>query len=69
MPTGLLNDTENRAAANLKDQLVRMFDECERKGGYTPEAAEFHDRYMKGGDAGIDAKTKEIFGVNPSETR
>jgi hypothetical protein len=67
MPTDVLSESENRAAESLKTQLVRMFAECERKGGYTPEAAEFFDRYHDLG--GQDAKIKELFGVSVSETR
>jgi hypothetical protein len=67
MPTGWLDERERKAAQSFGTQMVRMFEECERKGGYTPEAADFYDRYHDLG--GYDEKIKELFGVNPSELR
>ena len=47
--------------------MVRMFEDCERKGGFTDEAANFYDRYNDLG--GYDEKKKELFGVSPSEVK
>jgi hypothetical protein len=66
-PDGWLDDKERKAAETLRAHMVRMFDECEKKGGYTIEAAEFYDRYHDLG--GYDKKIKELFGVNPSDVR
>ena len=66
-PKDWLDEREQRGAEALRTQLARMVEECERKGGYTAEAAEFYDRYHDG--SGYDAKIKELFGVNPSDLR
>lgn len=67
MPTALLDKREQRAAEAFAAQLVRMVEECDKKGGYTTEAADFYDHYHD--SAGNDEKIKELFGVNPSELR
>lgn len=66
-PNSWLDEREQRPTEAFKAQLVSLFEGCRRKGGYTPEAAEFYDRYHD--VAGWDAKIKEMFGVNPSEPR
>jgi hypothetical protein len=65
MPTEWLDERERKAVDGLRAQMVRMFEDCERKGGYTTEAANFYDRYHDLG--GYDEKIQELFGVNPSE--
>ena len=67
MPTAWLDDRERRAAESLRAQMVRMFEDCERNGGFTDEAANFYDRYNDLG--GYDEKIKELFGVSPSEVK
>jgi hypothetical protein len=67
MPTDWLDERERKSAESLRVQLVKMFEECERKGGYTAEAADFYDRYHD--LRGYDEKIQELFGVNPSELR
>jgi hypothetical protein len=37
---------------NFKAEIVRLNADCERKGGYTSEAATYYDRYS--GDQSID---------------
>jgi len=64
-PDDWLDERERRAAGSFRAQMVRMFADCEKKGGYTPEAAEFYDRYHD--LSGQDEKIKELFGVNPSK--
>ena len=66
-PDDWLNERERKAAAVLRAQMVRMFADCETKGGYTTEAAQFYDRYQDLG--GYDRKIEELFGVNPSATK
>jgi len=67
MPTTLLDEREQRAAKAFTAQLVRMAEECEKKGGYTTEAADFYDHYHDLG--GYDEKIKELFGVDSSELK
>ena len=67
MPTGWLDERERKAAESFSTQMVRMFEECKKKGGYTLEAADFYDRYHDLG--GYDAKIKDLFGVDPSELK
>jgi hypothetical protein len=66
-PDDWLDERERKAAASLRAQMVRMFADCEKKGGYTAEAAEFYDRYHD--LSGYDRKINEVFGVNPSEIK
>jgi hypothetical protein len=61
-PVDWLNTQEQAIAKGFANQLTAMFKACEAKGGYTPEAAEFIDKYR--GMGGIDAKMKELFGVS-----
>jgi hypothetical protein len=67
MPTSWLDEREQRATEAFTAQVVRMVEECEKKGGYTTEAADFYDRYHDLG--GYDEKIKELLGVNASELR
>jgi hypothetical protein len=62
-----LSASEISALDGLRKQLDQLFDGCQKKGGYTPEGAEFYDRYSDIG--GWDTKVKELFGVNPSEAK
>jgi len=55
-----LDGSELRAVDGFRTQLIKLIGDCERKGGYTPEAAEFYDRYHDIG--GWDLKIKELFG-------
>ena len=66
-PDDWLDERERKAAAVLRAQMVRMFADCETKGGYTAEAAQFYDRYQDLG--GSDQKIEELFGVNPSAVK
>jgi hypothetical protein len=47
---GWLSDKELAAFEAFKLELVRLNDDCAKKGGYTAEAADYYDRY-KGGRA------------------
>lgn len=40
-----LNEQERRAAIDLKNYILKLNSECEKKGGYTTEAAEYYDNY------------------------
>jgi hypothetical protein len=62
-----LSATELAAVESFRNQLVRLYDGCQKKGGYTQEGSEFYDRYFDIG--GWDLKVKELFGVNPSELK
>jgi hypothetical protein len=66
-PNSWLDQSEINAADTFKAQIIRLFKDCETKGGYTPEAADFYDKYHDLG--GYDLKIKELFGVNPSEVK
>jgi hypothetical protein len=66
-PNTWLEPNEINAAGALRNDVIRLFKDCETKGGYTTEAADFYDKYHD--TAGHDLKLKEMFGVNPSEVR
>jgi hypothetical protein len=51
-----LNDNDLKALEKFKAEVVRLNADCEKKGGYTAEAAEFYDRY--GRDHTIDKATE-----------
>lgn len=52
-----LNDKELAVMQRFKAEIVRMNADCEKKGGYTPEAMTYYDRYS--GDHNID-KAKQL---------
>jgi hypothetical protein len=52
-----LNDKELAVMQRFKTEIVRLNADCEKKGGYTPEAATYYDRYS--GDHNID-KAKQL---------
>jgi hypothetical protein len=47
-----LNDKELAVIQKFKAEIVRLNADCEKKGGYTPEAVTFYDRYS--GDHNIE---------------
>jgi hypothetical protein len=47
-----LNDKELAVMQKFKTEIVRLNADCEKKGGYTPEAVTYYDRYS--GDHNID---------------
>jgi hypothetical protein len=47
-----LNDKELVIVRKFKAEIVRLNADCEKKGGYTPEAVTYYDRYS--GDHNID---------------
>ncbi|RXG93245.1 hypothetical protein [Bradyrhizobium vignae] len=59
-PREWLNDQERVKAMTFAQQLITMFKACEKKGGYTPEGAEFVDNYRR--PRGVDEKSRELFG-------
>ena len=60
IPRDWLSGQERIQAKMFAQQLISMFKACEKKGGYTPEAAEFVDYYRSA--RGIDEKSRELFG-------
>jgi len=44
---GWLSDKELATFETFKQELVRMNDDCAKKGGYTAEAADYYDRYKE----------------------
>jgi hypothetical protein len=62
LPVQWMNETDLTAARQFQKTILAMYEVCQRKGGYTPEAAEYNDKYRDA--AGIDAKMKELFGVS-----
>ena len=62
-----LDANESMAIDGFRKQVVKLFADCEKKGGYTGDGADFYDRYADVG--GWDLKIKELFGVNPSELK
>ena len=53
-----LSDADLGALAKFKADVVRLESECERKGGYTKEAADYYDLY--GRDHAVD-KARQLF--------
>jgi hypothetical protein len=62
-PLTWLEPQHHSAANKFKAELIELFVGCERKGGYTPQYAEFYDKYSKV-PAGTDLKIKELFGFD-----
>jgi hypothetical protein len=61
IPTNLLDEREQQITKRFRDQLITMFNECSKKGGYTSEAAALIDG--SNGDATVFAKrAREMFG-------
>jgi hypothetical protein len=52
-----LSDKELVFMQKFKGEIVRLNADCEKKGGYTPEAETYYDRYS--GDHNID-KAKQL---------
>ncbi|OSJ32020.1 hypothetical protein BSZ19_20380 [Bradyrhizobium japonicum] len=44
---GWLSDKELATFETFKQELVRLNDDCAKKGGYTVEAADYYDRYKE----------------------
>jgi hypothetical protein len=64
-PTAILSEPQKAAAQTLRAEILRLYDSCAKKGGYTSEAAEFLDRrigenYLRE----ADMKVKELFGID-----
>jgi hypothetical protein len=51
-----LNDKELAVMQKFKAEILRLNSDCEKKGGYTPEAVTYYDRYS--GDHNIDKATQ-----------
>ncbi|MGY4428484.1 hypothetical protein ACVWWO_000961 [Bradyrhizobium sp. F1.13.1] len=66
-PSGWLNESDQRAADIYRNELTTLFRGVQAKGGFTPEAADYYDKYQDLG--GQDKKIIELFGFNPSEPR
>lgn len=64
-PNGWLSERDQTAVTAFKNELVALFKSVQAKGGYTPEAADFYDKYNDLG--GQDKKIVELFGFNPSQ--
>jgi len=65
MPTDWLDEKERAATEKFKTEIIGLFDACAAKGGFTPAAADYYDRYHD--LAGYDRKIEELFGYNPSK--
>ncbi len=52
-----LSDNELVVVKKFKSEIVRLNADCEKKGGYTPEAVTYYDRYS--GDHNVD-KAKQL---------
>ena len=61
-PTALLSDQQKTASEAFRAQILALYDDCVRKGGYTPEAASFLDRHVSEGYLReADLKVSELF--------
>ncbi|WP_245448792.1 hypothetical protein [Bradyrhizobium ottawaense] len=53
---GWLSEKELATFETFKLELVRLNDNCAKKGGYTPEASDYYDRYKEGQNDKAQAK-------------
>ena len=53
---------EQAIAERFIGEVMQLYKGCTVKGGFTPEAAAFYDRYQ--GMSGADIKMKELFNVS-----
>ncbi|PSO30273.1 hypothetical protein [Bradyrhizobium sp. MOS002] len=60
LPTPWVAERDAEAARKLTDEILALYDDCVKQGGYTSEAAKFVDRY--GDTKGFNDKLKETFG-------
>jgi len=67
-PLTWLQREHYEAAEKFKLELITLFEECEKKGGYTRQYADFYDRYV-GAEDGLDLKIIELFGLNVNAMR
>lgn len=66
IPTSLLSDPQKAAAQSFRGQVLKLYNDSVKKGGYTPETATFLD---EGGDdwtGAADKRVREIFAVDTS---
>ncbi len=64
-PIAILSEPQKAAAQALRVELLRLYDSCAKRGGYTPEAAEYLDRHI--GENYLreaDMTVKELFGID-----
>jgi hypothetical protein len=66
-PIAALESKDHAALDAFKKELIGLFAACEKKGGYTPEYANFYDRYSV--SAGPALKIRELFGVDVNELK
>jgi len=64
-PTALLDETEKSLAEKFRTEVLGLYNGCRAKGGFTPAAAEFYDKYLD--RSGTDLKVKELFGLSITE--
>jgi len=63
-PTTLMGEPQKAAADAFRAEILRLYDGCASKGGYTPEAAAFLDRHVGENYRGAaDVKVRELFGI------
>jgi hypothetical protein len=65
IPIKMLDEAEVVRASDFAKAISALYDGCQKKGGYTTEAALFVDTYgpPRGDQEGIDRKVEEVFGV------
>jgi hypothetical protein len=57
-PDEWLSGKEIEVADRLKGEIIKLNEACEKKGGYTEDAATFYDRYHEN----TELKAQELFG-------
>lgn len=60
VPLTWVSEKDAEAARKLANEIQGLFDDCVKAGGYTPETAQFLDRY--GDLKGNNDKLREMFG-------
>ena len=64
IPAAILTDTQRSTALTLSKTVLSLYTGCKKKGGYTPEAADFLDKQSGEDQTGAaDRKVNELFGV------
>jgi hypothetical protein len=57
-PGEWFEESEIKIAERFKDEVLKLYQACEAKGGFTPEAADYYDRYAER----QEMHARELFG-------
>jgi hypothetical protein len=57
-PGEWFDENEIKIAEQFRDEIIKLYNACDERGGFTPEAAEYYDRYSEHNET----KARELFG-------